>query len=157
MPKLVTERSGTSSKIMFFRIVKSLKLIVETSAFDGLEGCARERYRYQKSIKNETQIHAKIYENQYKNHARIRGSQKDEKSSKIDRKLEPKSITNLEKQSLETDAKKEAHACICPAGRRVGRPPLLRLNHIFSVCSRLRLVILLASPPVRLVIFVSRL
>ena len=75
----------------------------------------------------------------------------------IDPKWEPKSIKNMEKQSLKTDAKQEAHAWICPAGRRVGRPPLLRLNHLFSVSSRLRLVILLASPPVRLVIFVSRL
>ena len=40
-------RSWKSSKIMFLWRVKSLKFIVKTILFDGLEGCTRERKRYQ--------------------------------------------------------------------------------------------------------------
>ena len=43
-------------------MVKSLKFIVKTNAFDALEGCMCERERYQQNIKSETKIHAKIDE-----------------------------------------------------------------------------------------------
>ena len=45
---------------MFLWIVKSLKFIVKTIVFDGLEGYMCERERYQTNIKNKTKIHPKI-------------------------------------------------------------------------------------------------
>ena len=54
-------------------MVKALKFIVKTNIFEGLEGCARERYP--QNIKNETNIHPKIDEQSIQIHARKRDTQ----------------------------------------------------------------------------------
>ena len=43
-------------------MVKTLKLVVKTIAFNDLEGCMCERERYQQIIKSETKIHPQIDE-----------------------------------------------------------------------------------------------
>ena len=94
MRKLVTKKSGKSSKIMFFWMVRSLEVIVRTNVFDGLEGCMCERWRYQKNIKNETKVHPKIDEKSIQFSCSKNGYPKDETSST---KWSKKEVTNAKK------------------------------------------------------------
>ena len=63
MPKLVTKRMRKITQILLLWIVKSLKFIVKTNSFEGLEGCMCERERFQKNIKNDIQINEKSIHN----------------------------------------------------------------------------------------------
>ena len=51
MPILILKKSG-KSWTFFFRIVKTLNFIAKTNIFEGLASCVRERYKYQKYIKD---------------------------------------------------------------------------------------------------------
>ena len=56
--KTTTEqKSWKSPQIMFSKYVKAWKFIVQILVFDDLEGCVRERKRYQQIIENDFQIH----------------------------------------------------------------------------------------------------
>ena len=83
MRKLVTKKIRKLIKnhvSLNGRMVKSLKFIVKTSVLDGSEGCMYERQRYQKNIKNDTQIHPKIDEQSIQNSCLKKGYPKDGKS-----------------------------------------------------------------------------
>ena len=70
MPKLINNQCQLAilfygnNQAMFFGMVKSCKFVVNTTVFDSLPGCVRERKRYQKPIKNDPQIHLKSMKNQ---------------------------------------------------------------------------------------------
>ena len=63
-------------------MVKSLKFIVKTNVFDGLEGCMCEQERYQQNIKNETNIQPKINDKSIQISCLKKGYPKEEKTSK---------------------------------------------------------------------------
>ena len=79
-------------------MVKTLKFIVKTNVFDGLEGCMCERERYQKNIKNETKIHPKIDDKSIQKSCSKKGYPGDETSSKTLSKKDVKSQQKLKKQ-----------------------------------------------------------
>ena len=63
-------------------MVKSLKFIVERSAFEGSTGCVRERKNYPEDIKNDTKMHPQIDEQSLPNIYSKKLCYKYKKSSK---------------------------------------------------------------------------
>ena len=72
-------------------MVKSLKFIVTTPVFEGLEGCVRERKRYQQNIKMIIKPIPKSMKNQCKIYTRKSDATNIEKHRKWSRKGNPKS------------------------------------------------------------------
>ena len=72
-------------------MVKSLKFIIKSGVFDGLEGCMCERYGYQQNITSKTEIHSNTNENQCENDCRTNDTNMKEKGANMDPKREPES------------------------------------------------------------------
>ena len=73
-------------------MINAFEFIVQTMGFEGLARCVHERKKYQKHIKNDTNIHPQINDKSMQNLCSKKECTKHRKSSYMESKREPKTI-----------------------------------------------------------------